>query len=170
MAVFCLDFIIFLKIYRPHNFHNCAWDVWKIGAYCCAPRLLAVGVLISKLHPCTRCRKSSFTERSFIIAWLSLQFPEVPKVRVNNLIFFSHLFFPLFSWWVPSVPSIVLIIKLILDAADRVVKLILCSIKEKLELEQSLPENYWSIIILFIWLSTMSLKLTRECIFSHLSI
>lgn len=56
-------------------------------------RLLPVGVLISKLHPCTRCRKSSFTERSFTIAWLSVQFPEVPKVRVNSLICFSHVFF-----------------------------------------------------------------------------
>lgn len=49
--------------------------------------LLRVGVLISKLHSCTRCRKSSFTERSFIVAWLIVQFPKVPKVRVNILIF-----------------------------------------------------------------------------------
>lgn len=137
-------------------------------------RLLRVGVLISKLHPCTRRRKSSFTERSFIVAWLSVQFPEVPEIRVNILISPPRLVCPLFRWLVPLVPSIVLKIltpRLICGCRGQSSEMnSVSSIWEDLELEQGLPEKRWSIIILlFIWLSTMSFKLTYECIFDQIN-
>lgn len=73
--------------------------IWCSSLRCVAVRVcLWVGVLISKLHPSTHRCKGSFTGRSFIIAWLNLQFPEASKVRINILIcFFSVFFFLMFE-------------------------------------------------------------------------
>lgn len=91
MAVFCLDFIVFPKIYRLRSFLQLCLDACKTSELLLRSKdllqigLLAVGVLISKLHAWTRCRKSSFIERSFTIDCLSVQFLRCQKVRVNNL-------------------------------------------------------------------------------------
>lgn len=103
-----------------------------------------VGVLISELHPCTRGRKSSFTERSFIIARLSVQFPEVPKVRVNSLIFFSHLFFHCsVDWFLRFHCFEILTFKLNCGCRGQSSGInSVYSVGENLALEQSSPENY----------------------------
>lgn len=88
-----LKFVLFLKYTAQLA------DLQQVKFCCvCMWGVRGVGVLISKLHPSTQHCKSSFREKSFIIAWLNIQFPEASKVRINILIYdFSFFFWVLAS-------------------------------------------------------------------------